>query len=996
MQANYIEAQQILDATNGGLDIIFQLYPDAIGSETKHNRKFKVRDDEKTASASLKQADDRNWLVTDFGGDSQPRNAIQCYMFEKGLGYVPAIRELAANYNIISQEKQAELIRSTFSERPAEPEELEGKFSWKIRESFNDMEIETIISKKVLSYVGWKKPVAPVLFPDKSQTSQENESAAYNRIKTAFQEYRWYPLESYSYTKDRRHMTFGSTDQYPIFLIDEGTHQKIYQPRHADKSRRFMYAGEKPKDFIHGLIQLNKAYEEKKKLIESEMNEDAEDEDRGADKKKKKSTDAKLPEVVLCSGGSDAINVALLGYRVIWMNSETAKLYQYQYDKIMIMVEKFYQLPDIDTTGKRAAHDLNMQYLDMYSIELPESLKKFRDARNNECKDLRDFLNHFGRKDFKLLVETAMPYRFWDKDAKYKGRGDNSYFAGWDYAFNNKYGYNFLSKNGFGRLVVNEEENEWVYVKLTDNIVQKVDAGIIQDYIHDFLEKRYFDIDLCNAMYNTTRLNDTSLARIKKVNIDFTDNTADSQFIFFENKTVEVTGTEIKYHKKGAVNRYVWIEDVLPHRIEAPKQAPFTITKDELGEYDIVIHDKNCPFLKYLVQTSRIHWRQELEVNLKDLPPAEQEAYKIANQCTIEGEKLSNEEIAEQKANLINKLFTIGYFLHRHKEGTKPWFAYAMDSKMSDDGKSHGGSGKSLLFDKALRRMLRKNYYMNGRNPKLTDDPHKYDGLTPFDKYILVEDAHEYLKLDIFYVDITGDIKVNPKGKKPYTIPFEQAGKFAFTSNYPPRDVGPSTERRIIYTVFSDYYHNKGENDDYNELRDPKTDLGLSLFSEFDYDQHNSFYNLMLYCLQFFLSTDEKIRPAMENVNKRQLMAVMGNLLDWGMIYLSDEAGRLDRFIVREEAYNDYVHFNGKSITPQAFTTKLKAFCKYFGYGFNPSIYLNKDKKIIQKTDAKSYNKQNNTWDVIEGAPKITKEMFYIQAGNDLKPAVPHDEQLPF
>lgn len=999
--SNYIEAQEILDATNGGLDIIFQLYPQAMGSETQRNRKFKRRDDEKTASASLKQADDGNWLVTDFGDDSKPRNAIQCFMIEKGLDYVAALKQLAIDYNIVSKDTQAQLIRSLYSDRPALPEEKEGEFTWDIRTSYNDMEIETIISKNVLSYLGWKRPLSGSVVNAKgalSTTEEDRIMAPYNKIVAAFKEYNWHPLISYSLVRNRKVMTFASTEQYPIFLIDEGTHQKIYQPKHPDKQYRFMYAGEKPRDFIHGLDQLTKAYNIRKKKLEAEENDAKEmetDDDADSAKKGKKRESPKIDELILCSGGSDAINVALLGYRVIWLNSETAKLHQWQYDRIMIMIEKFYQLSDIDNTGKRMAHEMGMQYLDLFTIELPEALKKYRDARGNECKDLRDYMNHYTRKDFKQLVEFALPYRFWEKKARYEGRGESKYFAGWDYEFDNVQAYNFLLKNGFGRLSAGDKKTDWMYVRRVGNIVYEQHPNDIKNFIHNFLRERLHDKNLRNAMFRTTQLNEGSLSNLDVIDIDFTDNAADKQFVFFLNKTVEVTADEIKFHKAGSIDRFIWEEDLLKHHIEPVKQEPFTITRNEFNEYDIQIHDKDCPFLKYLIQTSRVHWRKELEQRLEYLfAPPDRQKYLEENHCTIAGSNLEVEEIEEQKAHLINKIFSIGYLLHRYKARNKGWFVWGMDNKINDDGKSHGGSGKSILFDMAMRTMMPKNFYMNGRNPKLTDDPHKYDGLSEHHRYILIDDAHEYIKMDAFYTDITGDIKVNPKGKQPYSIPFKQGGKLAFTTNYTPRDVGPSTERRMIYCVFSDYYHNKGESDDYRELRDPVTDLGLTLFTDFDREQWNSFYNLMLHCLKFFLGTEEKMKPAMENVNKRNLLSVMGNLHDWALVYYSEVSGRLDTFCVREEAFTDYCYYNGKKITPQSFLGKLKAFCRYYGFVLNPIEHQDKNKKIIRKTEAKMYVASSNSWEPIPNAQKVPKEMFYIQTKNDLQQE-DESEKLP-
>ena len=55
----YVEQQNILDATNGGLDIILYYYPQARQALETREKRFKIRE-ERTPSASLKQAADGN------------------------------------------------------------------------------------------------------------------------------------------------------------------------------------------------------------------------------------------------------------------------------------------------------------------------------------------------------------------------------------------------------------------------------------------------------------------------------------------------------------------------------------------------------------------------------------------------------------------------------------------------------------------------------------------------------------------------------------------------------------------------------------------------------------------------------------------------------------------------------------------------------------------------------------------------------------------------
>src|SRR5690606_3042863 len=124
-------------------------------------------------------------------------------------------------------------------------------------------------------------------------------------------------------------------------------------------------------------------------------------------------------------------------------------------------------------------------------------------------------------------------------------------------------------------------------------------------------------------------------------------------------------------------------------------------------------------------------------------------------------------------------------------------------------------------------------FMIKGNSPKLEQDTHIYDGLTEHHRYIFIEDAHKYIDLRNFYSDITSNINVNPKGKQPYTIPFKQAGKLSLSTNFTLNIQSPSTLRRLLFTVFSDYYHTKGETGEYRESRDPSTEFGKQLFDDF-------------------------------------------------------------------------------------------------------------------------------------------------------------------
>lgn len=103
-----IKAEDILNATHGGLDIILDCYPQAKDcvNAKKH---FSIRD-ERTPSASIRQYDSqkygRIWQVTDFGGEGRGENAISIYMNYKGMRqnqFNEALLQLAAKFGVTDE-----------------------------------------------------------------------------------------------------------------------------------------------------------------------------------------------------------------------------------------------------------------------------------------------------------------------------------------------------------------------------------------------------------------------------------------------------------------------------------------------------------------------------------------------------------------------------------------------------------------------------------------------------------------------------------------------------------------------------------------------------------------------------------------------------------------------------------------------------------------------------------------------------------------------------
>lgn len=928
---SYVKDTDIFDATNGGLEIITSYYPNAHNVITKTARQFKVRDSEKTASASLKQLQNGVWVVTDFGGDQVPRNGIMVCQLEEGISYGEACVLLGSRFNIKGAELQ--VYKPVIEKRPLSPDEVAGTYHF----VYNDS-----ISEKELALLG----------------PRVNEQHC--------NDFKLRSCKSYAYCKTNETIVTTATEDYPILVFDFGTWQKIYQPNSFEKQYRFRYAGEKPNRHVFGLDLIEKEYNRLKEKYEEEYNYSVNDElDNGDDEEKItiKKKDYKLDAVFIVSGGSDGINLRSFSKFPIWFNSESEHLDWAEYKQLKVWAKEIYYVADLDATGVKQAIAMGLKFLDIRLFWLPEKLKAYKDKRGNPCKDLKDYVEKFYRAEsvnafnngFDKLVLNSLPLQFWTE--WFKGGKTN-------YNLSNTRLYHFLSHMGFGRYESENLKEGFLYIRKEGSIVKVLHPYEIENYVHAFLEERQMSPDLRDYIYKSNQLGERSMSKLPKLDIDFTDSDKHTQYLFFPKKVLKINPTEIVEFKQGEVDKFIWEDKIIDFNIKK-EEAHFKVTTDATGDLDIEIIKKDNPFLNYLINTSRVHWRKELEEHYEGKAEKEADEYFKANQFNIAGDNLSEDEKHEQKLHLINKMYSIGYLLHKYKDESKAWCVFAMDNKISESGESHGGSGKSLCYG-YLNNVLKRRFYLKGRDEKLTQNDFIYHGVTEDTDYIMIDDASQYLKFDFFFSEITGSLKVNPKNAQPYEIPFSKAPKFVISSNFTIRDADPSTARRLLYVVFSDYYH-FNKDDEYKQVRQVSDDFGgRNLFKDFTEAEWNAYYNFCAQCVQFFLAHPDKVNPPMDNVTKRSLQAEMGDaFMGWADAFFSTmdvnettfaETPRyLDNYFAKEMAFEDFIKATklGKW-TVHKFKKAMKAYCKLNGYIFNPKDLQNGKDRIVQNIGGKT------------------------------------------
>lgn len=938
-----IKLEQLYAATDYGLDIIAIHYPDARES-ARDKKPIRMRN-ERTPSGHLKQYQTKDglvWKLTDFGGEGKAMAPIDIHMKECNLNFGEAILDLAAMFGV-SDELNKTVNRPDIKRESAGPDQKDGDQFWELDQDFTEEDCRTMGPRV---------------------TSDDLKSL------------HWYRAKYIARVKGREVIYTYSNERYPIFVREcwyntkEGKldrFYKIYKPKEPDKQWRFSYwpRDKKPKEYTNGLFELAAAWTSYNENQEKAFFKDPANDGKSYNPEK-------LPEAIICSGERDSMCARALGYWPVWFNSETYDVSQKEYAQIMKYVETLYNIPDIDSTGVEKGKALALKFIEIETIWLPDSLQNKRDSRGHPRKDFRDWCEIYPTvEDFRVLKAAAAPAKFWDVRTKKTGEKE--------YKISPTCLAGFIKLNGFRRYRESREV-EYSLVKIDGNIVRKVTMGDVRYFVVCWARDEGLPRAVCDKIRQSPFFSPSFFDALDPILLDFRTYTVNTQYFHFPKFAVEVSaeGLTKQDSRKLHSGRYVWESSVIEHDIRFMPDM-FRITHPE-GDYssesfDIEILDHKSNYFSYLINSSRIYWRKELEQRWGEGQERERKAYHAAHKFDIAGEGLSEDEIKEQKRCLISKIFMIGYLMHRYKNPSRPWAPFLMDNVIGENDQCKGGSGKSFMLT-ALRNIVKMDE-IGGRQPKLLEDKFLFERVDASTHFVLIDDLDERYNIGDFYNLMTSGLTVNPKNISSHLLSFAESPKFAFTTNFTPKEFSPSTMRRLLCGVSSDYYHSQSEDSDYLESRPISEDFGgRSLFVE-DYSESEweADINFIMQCTRFYLSlanTPAKIEPNIKNIIFRKYMHDMSeNFRSWAEFYFSQIGDNLDRLIVKEKAFNDYKSYSGvNKITMQKFKTSLIGFCFTCDWvsGFNPEPLLNSSGRILKRVEDPASHE------------KVQKEMIYIRS----------------
>lgn len=869
---------QVYAASDSGLDIIKSVCPQAADAG---NKNFKLRLEERTESAHLYPPDSRcsYWRVVDYGGGEgeQRFSPIDLYMRERGYhpksDFSLALHELMEQYGV-AEALSSRVNKPEIERRPATPDEVGQPPHVALREGFTAEELAVWgprVKAEHLEALGWQA------------------------------------VASVARTKDGETIITKATPTFPMFaqactyLNDSGTpgqFLKLYEPKNPNKAFRFSIVGRKPQHYLFGLDALRREFKA-----------------RGEEK---------LDEVVLVSGGSDAVNALSMGWQPVWMGSETEALTEDDFFLLLGYARRIVNIPDIDATGQKQGRLLALRLPGIFTAWMtPQDMGYLHDNRGRQRKDLKDFIQlHPDKKSMRQLIDRALPAQFYRELTTKDGQKE--------YLLSLTSLNYFLELNGFCTLK-DESRREPVFIHIDGIVVRQVTAKAIVGFLRQWMQQQGLPQALRDKVLRSRDLPTSTASTLReRDDLDFRKGTPTAQYFHFRNCWVEVTGEGITTHRYAdAADHCVWEENIIPHDFKAVPEM-FQVSTDADGRFEVHFPEgvEQSLLFQFVVNSSRLHWRKADEF----------------------GQPLTEEETAEEHLCLASRLANMGYMLTSHKSESEAWATICLDSTMAESvDECNGRSGKSFYY-RAVAKMT-KTFVIDAGNTSFRDPRFIFDGVTADTDLVLIDECPRKFNYNFIYGLVTGDFRVEEKNRHSFVIPFDRSPKFGLGTNFTLSRHDPSTEGRIWPQPFSDYYHVKTPQNDYRETRSIRDDFGQNLMGA-DYSEHDWQLDLafMVQCVRFYLSRPQgsrRIMPPMNRIERREQMAAVGkDFKQWADEFFAEDSGHLDCELKAETVLSDFNRETRFDWPPKRMTQHLRDYCQFAEHlqALNPTAITHKEK----------------------------------------------------
>ncbi len=299
----------------------------------------------------------------------------------------------------------------------------------------------------------------------------------------------------------------------------------------------------------------------------------------------------------------------------------------------------------------------------------------------------------------------------------------------------------FLEDNGFYKYCPEGSKN-YVFVKVTNNLIDHTSEKEIKDYVLDYLLD-LGDISVYNYFADQTRFfKEEFLSLLSTVDIYFIEDSKEAAYLYYRNCAVKITASEIIPIDYLDLGGYVWKDHVIDRN--------FTMC----GWSDA------CDYRRFV-------W----------------------NICGNDEQRVRSMES------------TIGYMLHAHKNLSFCPAVILNDEVISDN--PEGGTGKGIFMN-ALSQM-KKLVVIDGKSFAF-ERSFAYQLVSADTQILCFDDVKRHFDFERLFSVVTEGLTLEKKNKDAIKIPFSKSPKIAITTNYAIRGSGNSFARRKWELELHQYY----------------------------------------------------------------------------------------------------------------------------------------------------------------------------------------------
>ena len=300
----------------------------------------------------------------------------------------------------------------------------------------------------------------------------------------------------------------------------------------------------------------------------------------------------------------------------------------------------------------------------------------------------------------------------------------------------------FLEDNGFYKYCPEGSKN-YVFVKVTNNLIDHTSEKEIKDYVLDYLLE-LGDMSVYNYFADQTRFfKEEFLSLLSTIDIYFIEDTKDAAYLYFRNCAVKVTNKEVTPIDYLDLGGYVWKDHVIDRN------------------FNICSVTNNCDFRQF-----------------------------VSNVCFKDEERVSSMES------------TIGFLLHGHKNQSYCPAIIFNDEVISDN--PEGGTGKGLIMN-ALSKM-KKLVVIDGKAFTF-ERSFAYQLVSADTQILCFDDVKKYFEFERLFSVVTEGLTLEKKNKDAIKIPFSKSPKITITTNYAIKGAGNSFARRKWELELHQYYN---------------------------------------------------------------------------------------------------------------------------------------------------------------------------------------------